>query len=116
MSHFALLGICLLAGILLRYWKRLPQNTPVVLNGFIFHLSLPALTLVEFHDVTFTRDSALPILMAWLFFFFAWAYIAFLKNWKSLGIRSDWKAQGALILTAGLGNTSFVGYPMLEGV
>ena len=52
MSHFILLGVCFLLGILLRRFGRLPDNAPTVFNGFVVHLSLPALTLVYVHELS----------------------------------------------------------------
>lgn len=50
--------------------------------------------------------------MGWLLFLGAWALI----GW--IGKRRKWSdaRTGALILTAGLGNTSFVGFPLLEAL
>lgn len=48
--------------------------------------------------------------MPWILFFTSWIFI------KYLGQRKKWSNAkiGALILTCGLGNTSFVGFPLLE--
>ena len=45
MSNFALLLLCFALGMVLRRTGRLPEATPAALNGFIVHVSLPALTL-----------------------------------------------------------------------
>lgn len=52
------------------------------------------------------------VMMPWLLFVCAWVFFVLLG--KKLG----WSRQqtGALILTAGLGNTSFVGLPLLEAL
>jgi hypothetical protein len=34
-SNIVLLPICLLIGIALRRWRRLPHNAPNILNGYI---------------------------------------------------------------------------------
>jgi len=44
-SNFALLLLCFASGLVLRRTQRLPEATPAALNGFIVHVSLPALTL-----------------------------------------------------------------------
>src|SRR6478672_13042267 len=44
MNNYLLLVACFLLGILLRRSGRLPDNAAAVLNGFIVHISLPALT------------------------------------------------------------------------
>lgn len=89
---------------------RFPVQTPSVLNGFIIHVSLPALVLLHIHTLTLDKNLLLAALMPWLVFFFAILYL------YSLGRAYGWsqKRFAALLLTAGLGNTSFVGIPMLR--
>jgi predicted permease len=110
MAQFILLGVCLLAGMAMRFWNRVPKEASVVLNGFIFHLSLPALIILQFHQVQLTHDAWYPVSMAWILLLIS-ALVFFLLG-KML--RWDKKTVGALILTGGLGNTSFVGLPMVE--
>jgi len=112
LSNFSFLVFCFLAGILLKFFKRLPKETPAVLNGFIFYLSFPAIILLQFHDITFSRDVLMPVWSGWILFLVSLLAFGFL-GWY---LKLDRKTQGALILTAGLGNTSFVGFPMLEAL
>ncbi len=68
MSNFVLLGACFLLGILLRRSGRLPDNAAAMLNGFVVHISLPALTLAYVHGLTLDTSLILPALMAWIMF------------------------------------------------
>jgi hypothetical protein len=45
MQNFALLALCFGRGMVLRRTGRLPEETPAALNGYIVHVSLPALRL-----------------------------------------------------------------------
>lgn len=110
MSNIILLAICLLAGIGLRRTGRFPSATPAALNGFIIHISLPALTILHIHNLTLDSSLLLTAGMAWLLFGCAW--LTFGVAGKLF--RLDRETTGALILVAGLGNTSFVGLPMIE--
>ncbi len=110
MANFILLGICFLLGIFLRKFSNIPDETPVVLNNFIIHISLPALTILYIHNVQISYKLLLPIAMAWLLFgmaiiFFRW-----------IGSKMNWSRSiiGCMILVCGLGNTSFLGLPMIE--
>jgi malate permease and related proteins len=51
MNDYVLLGACFLLGILLRRSGRLPDNAAASLNGFVVHISLPALTLTYVHGL-----------------------------------------------------------------
>jgi predicted permease len=110
MSQIALLWVCLIAGIVLRVWNRLPSNAPATLNAFIFYISLPALIMVKFHEVQLTAEAVYPAMMPW--FMFILSFLAFYP-WGKL-FRIEKKTVGALVLTAGLANTSFVGFPLIE--
>ena len=96
--------------MLLHRSRRMPENTPAVLNGFIIHVSLPALTLLYIHDLKFTSDIGLMAAMAWLLFGLAAGFFWLAGRWLNLSRGTV----GALIITGGLGNTSFFGLPMIE--
>jgi malate permease and related proteins len=110
MQNFALLVVCFGLGVLLRRSGRLPEATPAALNGFIVHVSLPALTLHHLRHLSFDASMAFPLAMAWLLFA---AGVAFFFAAQRL-FRWPAATTGALILTGALGNTSFVGLPMIE--
>ena len=110
MANIILLAICLLAGIGLKQTGRFPAATPAALNGFIIHISLPALAILHIHGMHLDRSLALTAGMAWLLFGVAWGLFGIFGKVFKL----DGGTTGALILVAGLGNTSFVGLPMIE--
>ena len=110
MHNLLLLIVCFLAGGLLRGFGKLPQTTPSVLNGFIIHVSLPAFTLFYIHDLSVSPDVFYMAAMPWLHFGFGAVFFLFLGKLLDLP-RST---VGALVLTGGMGNTSFVGLPMIE--
>jgi predicted permease len=109
-NNLILLIFCFIAGVLLHRYKRMPINAPAVLNRFIIHVSLPALTLFYVHDVKFSSDVGLMVAMVWIFFALAAVYFRLVGRW--LGLSQS--TVGALILTGGLGNTSYFGLPMIE--
>ncbi len=110
MANIILLAVCLLAGIGLRKTGRFPANTPSALNGFIIHISLPALAILHIHNLKLDSSLLLTATMAWLLFGLAWPLFHFTGKLLKLPRRTI----GALILVGGLGNTSFVGLPMIE--
>ena len=110
MSNLLLLILCFIAGVLLRRLKRMPDNAPATLNSFIIHVSLPALTLLYVHELKISGDVVLVAAMAWLVFGLAAGFFWLLGRW----LRLPRATTGALMLTGGLGNTSFFGLPMVE--
>ena len=110
MANIIMLVVCLMAGVGLRKTGRFPSATPAALNGFIIHISLPALAILHIHNLKLDPALVLTAGMAWLLFGGAWA--VFWGAGKVFNIGMD--TVGALILVAGLGNTSFVGLPMIE--
>ncbi len=109
MANIILLAVCLLAGIGLRKTGRFPAATPAALNGFIIHISLPALTILHIHNLTIDSSLLLTAGMAWLLFGCSWLMFGTAGKLFKL----DRGTTGALILVTGLGNTSFVGLPIL---
>lgn len=110
MNNILLLVLCFIAGILLRRFRRMPDNASATLNSFIIHVSLPALSLLYIHPLKLSGDIVLVGLMAWLAFGLSVAVFYLLGRWLKLPRATV----GALILTGGLGNTSFFGLPMVE--
>ena len=110
MSNYLLLGACFLLGLLLRRSGRLPDNAAAALNAFVVQISLPALTLTYVHGLHLQATLILPALMAWVMFGIGCGF--FWLTAKVLGFSRA--TTGALTLTGGLANTSFVGLPMIE--
>lgn len=110
MNNLILLILCFIVGMLLRRFKRMPDNAPATLNSFIIHVSLPALTLLYIHQLKLSGDVLLTGLMAWLVFGLSAGFFWLVGRWLALPRATV----GALILVGGLGNTSFFGLPMVE--
>lgn len=110
MNNILLLSICFILGIGLRKSGRFHEKTSVVINAFIIHIALPALTLQHVHTLKVNTDIWLPASMAWIFF----GMSAVIFYW--LGKISHWDrgTTGCMMLVGGLGNTSFLGVPMIE--
>ncbi len=116
MDNFLLIFCCLALGQLCRRVPKFPKTTAQSLNSFVIYISFPALVLVQvpklIAEVAPGAHLLIPVSMAWILFMGSWVIFGF------LGPRLGWtKGQtGAIILTAGLANTSFVGFPLLEAL
>lgn len=110
MANFLMLVVCLSCGILLARSGRVGEHAHQALNAVIVHVALPAVTLHTLHGYAFDAEHLLPVLMPWALF--AVGALLFGSLGRALGLS---RAQiGALTLVGGLGNTSFVGLPMIE--
>jgi len=109
-SNIVLLVVCFVIGLLLRRSGRLPANAHTALNGFIIHVSLPALTLASVHRLRLEAALLAPAAMAWLMFGIGCAFFWWIG--RRMKLRAP--TVGALMLTGSLANTSFLGVPMIE--
>ena len=112
MSALLLLFVCLVLGALVARFARPPAGIVQGLNWWVLNVALPALVLAMIPRVQFDRHTWFPVATMWVTFFGAWALFA------SLGRAMHWPRArvGALTLVCGLGNTSFMGYPMVEAM
>jgi len=82
MNNIVLLFVCLLLGMGLRAAKKVPENAHLALNAFIIHISLPALIILQIHNVKLHTSLLFSIAMPWLMFalgvwFFLGAFCTF---------------------------------------
>ena len=110
MSNIALVIICLLVGLLFRRSKRLPENAAASLNLYVIYVALPALVLLEIPKLHFNHQAVITVVSAWLIMLFA-----ALLTWVTARVLS-WSrpVTGAMMLLVTLGNTGFVGIPLIE--
>src|SRR5258708_13388993 len=110
MNNIVLLFVCLLLGMGLRAAKKCPENAHLALNAFIIHISLPALIILQIHNVKLHTSLLFSIAMPWLMFALGVCFF-----WPlSARLKSSRETPGALILAPGLTTTSFVPYPSIQ--
>ena len=110
MQNIVLLIFCLAIGIALCGFGRVPDNAHTTLNAFIINVAFPALILVQVHGLHFETRMLFSVLMPWLLFVIGAALFWMIARYLKLPPTTT----GALMLTGGLGNTSFIGLPMIE--
>lgn len=111
-ANILLIFICLLAGALLKRFNRLPEQAHLTLNQYVIWIAIPALALHYIPKLALSTAVIFPLLTAWIVFLLSWCFFGLLGK----AFRWPAKLTGALILTAGLGNTAFVGFPMIEAL
>jgi len=107
-----LLLVCLALGALIARYAHPPMGLPQGLNWWVINIALPALVLDLIPRLHF--DPQLWFLVASQWLVFVGAALLF----HCVGAARGWSRArtGCMILMTGLGNTSFVGFPLLEAL
>ncbi len=108
--NFVLIAVCLVAGLILRSTGTLPENAHKGINAWILYIALPSMSLLYIPAIEWSTSLILPAAMPVGLWLVAWTALKFFGN----RISPDKQTQAALLLTAGLGNTSFIGFPLTE--
>jgi len=112
MTPLWLLGTCMVLGWLAARFVRPPPGLAQSLNWWVINIALPAIVLALVPRLHPDWHLWLLPVSQWIVTFGAWG----LFGW--LGARLHWPRHriGAIVLTCGFGNTSFVGYPLIEAL
>ncbi|HRX84945.1 MAG TPA: AEC family transporter [Phycisphaerae bacterium] len=100
----------LLIGKGLSRLRAFPPETFSVLANFIIYVSLPALILEKIPGLSISREILAPIVLPWVMLAVSAAAVVGLSR----TFRWSRETTGALLLVVPLGNTSFLGIPMVE--
>lgn len=112
MTSAVLLAVCFGLGVLARRSSAVPPQAPQVINTWVLYVSLPALVIHALHDVTLDAGALTAAGVLWVNFCLAagLGLLAVTRGWLPRDVA------GGLALCAGLGNTAFVGLPLLEAL
>lgn len=112
MQKLALIVVFLLLGILAQRWRRVPEGLAGHLNRYLIFIVLPALALLYLPRVELVPELLFPIASAWICFGVSWLVFGLIGKWRG------WAPglTGCLIIVSGLGNTSFVGFPVIQAL
>lgn len=112
MNAFVLLFLCFSLGIGVARFARTPPGMVQALNWWVLNVALPALVL----------DLIPRLHIDWsLWFVVVPMWFVFLGGWLACVLGGRWlgwsrERVGSLTLVAGLGNTAFTGYPLIEAL
>lgn len=110
MSNLLLIITCLLLGLLFQRLKRFPEQAPAALNAYVIHVALPALVLSEIPRLVISAQILLPVVSAWLVMLFSALLTYAVARWQ----RWSDEVTGAMLLVVTLGNTGFLGLPLIQ--
>lgn len=109
MEQFVFIIILLLIGIALQRMNP-PEDFAKSLNFFVIYVSLPATVLLQIPKITFDASLIAIILTPWLLVPFMVVAIMVMTRHHSQNVRA------ALLLVIPLGNTSFLGIPVMTAL
>lgn len=112
MGALLLLFVCLLLGMAVRRFARPPGGMAQALNWWVLYVALPAIVLELIPKLTYRSDLWFPVAACWLVFAGAWLLFALMGRWRGWSRART----GTLILVCGLGNTSFMGFPLIQAL
>lgn len=109
---FVWILLALALGVALQRLRINAQRLAHLLNQYVLWISLPALTLSMGVNMPLSWQILLPASVAWGGFGGAWLWV----QWGRRRFQWDEATTACLLLTSGLGNTSFVGFPLIRSL
>ncbi|MFK8012609.1 MAG: AEC family transporter [Marinicellaceae bacterium] len=110
MQNFIYISSLLLLGVLLRRINVFPKNTSQVLNQFVIYVSLPALVLITIPQIDLNLLLLPVAIVPWVLLVVSVVLLLICSKifkWNN-------NTLAALLLIVPLGNTSFLGIPMVK--
>lgn len=109
MEPFIITVAYLLIGLALRRVPAIPENAGAVLNQYVIFVALPALVLFRIPDLVFSSQLLVPVFMPWIMLTLSAGLVLAMSRMAGW----DRATTGCLLLLVPLGNTSFLGIPMV---
>lgn len=100
--------------ILGTYMKRsgkFPENTSDVLNTLVIYISLPAIIFLSIANLNIDLEMLIPVAIHWLMLGIHFLILFLLYKWLNFSKTIF----GALVVVTTMGNTAFLGIPIVEG-
>ena len=109
MTGFLLIPICIIAGMLFRKYGNLPKDSHKAINTWLIYIALPSVSLKYLPHIAWSRELLIPVIAPVILWLGGWVYIRAFASKSKLPKAME----GGLKLTAGLSNTSFIGFPLV---
>lgn len=110
MGQLIQIGLFLLLGILSRRVRFLPVKTPYLLNQMALYIALPALILLKAPQLTLSKDTVVVAMFPWLMLLVSATLVLLIAR------KMKWSDSitGVLLMVIPLGNTGFMGVPIIR--
>ncbi len=110
MENFILIGIFVGLGVVFRKIEAFPEQTSQALNMFALYVALPAVILLKVPQLKLSYEMMVPAIVPWVMLLLSAVLILV------VGKKVHWSREtiGVLLLVVPIGNTSFMGVPMVN--
>jgi len=109
MVNFILIFLCISTGVIMSKLHTLPADAHKSINAWVLYIALPALSLRFVPEIEWNIKLLISVLGPIAVWVGAWLFVQIYDRKKKLSVG----ARTALLVTCGLGNTAFIGYPMV---
>ncbi len=109
MTNFLIIGICIIAGMLFRRSKTLPEDAHKGINAWLIYLALPAVSFKYLPHVQWSSELLFPTIAPLIVCLGGWLFIQLYASKTTLKKPTE----GALKLVTSLSNTSYIGFPLV---
>ncbi len=110
MEAFILIALLFFSGMILRQVPAFPRDSAMAFNMYVVYVALPAMVLRHLPGLPLSTELLAPVVTPWALLVISAATVI------GLGRVFGWNRDivGALLLVAVMGNTSFLGVPMVQ--
>ncbi|CUS47567.1 MAG: auxin efflux carrier (AEC) family transporter [Idiomarinaceae bacterium HL-53] len=112
MENLALILAYLAIGWFLQITRSLPEQSGHVLNQYVIYVAVPAMVLIHLPQLEVSRSVLAPLFTPWAMFGLAIGLVLLFSrmlHWSK-------ELTGAMLIVVPLGNTSFLGFPMVTAL
>lgn len=110
MTNFVLIFLCISVGVVFNRMNMLPAGSHKSVNAWVLNVALPALALRFIPEVNWNYHILISVLGPIVVWLGAWLFVRIYDRKRKLSQAS----RTALLITCGLGNTAFIGFPMVS--
>ncbi len=110
MANFVLIALCISAGIILSKLNILPKDSHKSINAWVLYVALPALSFRYIPEIVWSWKMLLQIIGPVVVWCGSWLFVDLFSRM----VKISQATRTAMIVTGGLGNTAFLGYPMIS--
>lgn len=94
----------------MRKFKTLPEGSHRSVNAWVVNVALPAMALKHIPEIEWDLSLLVPFLMPFVVWLGSYLFVNLMGRFLEMSLAT----RATLFLTAGLGNTSFLGFPLTE--